>query len=310
MRRLIRNEVRKAWENSHLLDLPGTIRMMIDVYLSAPNTNCRTVKEINLGACMDFAEDVIEKCGGATNDLYLLDTGHFYDDDVNGDHQYPNVIQTVHGGVWCKESLDEYGYPPDPENTHIGIHQWIFYKGKHYDAEAPDGVDSPWDLPFFDRQIKGIDPYLNEMEDGDYEDDEEEDFSDLKDEAYLKTLFPLFVQAAQKVYDEWEQDEDGVDEVLGTGGICQDIAEGICSVMSEHGIDCTSVSQQVGEQHVYSMCKLQNGVYEVDIPPYSYESGGGYTWRKLPNIKFDDSYLVVSRVSSDPNDFEQYTQEW
>lgn len=152
------------------------------------------------------------------------------------------------------------------------------------------------------------DPHVNEMED---EDDEQEvDYSHLKDEAFLKSLAPQFAIAAQKVYDEWEQDEEGVDEVLGTGGICQDIAEAICGVMSSHGIDCSSVSQSIGEQHVYSICQIQEGVYEVDIPPYSYENGGGYTWTKIPNVKFDETYITIHRLSSDPSEFEQYTADF
>lgn len=31
--------------------------------------------------------------------------------------------------------------PPD--------HIWIYYNGKHYDAESPEGVENPWDLPIF-----------------------------------------------------------------------------------------------------------------------------------------------------------------
>jgi len=139
---------------------------------------------------------------------------------------------------------------------------------------------------------------------------DEQDFSHLKDEDFLMTLVPRFAAAAQKVYDEWDQDEEGMDEVLGTGGICQDIAAAICDVMNDHGIDCSTVSQAVGEQHVYCICKLQEGVYEVDIPPYSYESGGGYTWKKLPNIKFDDSYITIHRLSSDPSEFEQYAEDF
>lgn len=154
---------------------------------------------------------------------------------------------------------------------------------------------------------EGLD--LKEM-DGVEDEEQEEDFSHLKDEAYLKTLSPLFAAAAQKVYDQWEQDEDGMDEVLGTGGICQDIAAGICDVMSWHGIDCSTVSQSQGEQHVYSVCQIQEGVYEVDIPPYSYENGGGYTWTKIPNVKFDESFITIHKLSSDPSEFEQYTADF
>ena len=44
----------------------------------------------------------------------------------------------------------------------------------------------------------------------------------------LNHLRPELASAAQSVYDEWEQDEDGNDEMLGGGGICQDIAEKFC----------------------------------------------------------------------------------
>lgn len=32
-----------------------------------------------------------------------------------------------------------------------GGHGWLRFKGKHYDAEAPSGVSTPWELPFFNR---------------------------------------------------------------------------------------------------------------------------------------------------------------
>lgn len=123
-------------------------------------------------------------------------------------------------------------------------------------------------------------------------------------------LMPEFIQAAQKEYDQWEQDEEGFCEELGMGGICQDIAEAICRVLSTHGFDCSSVSQQVGEQHVYAVAKAEDGVYEVDIPPYVYETGGGYCWKKIPGVRFDDSCIVVNLLSSDPEDFEKYTEDW
>jgi len=157
-------------------------------------------------------------------------------------------------------------------------------------------------LPCFKRMIsKG-----HLLEDWD---EEEEDFSHLKDEAHLKSLFPLLVAAAQSEYDQWEQDEDGMDVELGSGGICQDIAGEMASVMNSHGIDCTTVSQAIGEQHVYCICKLQEGVYEVDISPYVYETGGGYNWKKIPGVRFDESHLSVRRLSHDPNEFEMFSDE-
>lgn len=155
LRKLIRETVH---QNFHLMDLPGTIEMMADHYLRAPNTNCRTLKDINLGCCMDFADDIIDQCGGETADFYRLETTYFFESlGDEADHQFPETITTVGGGaVWNKAALDEYGYPPDVKNNSVGIHQWIFNKGKHYDAEAPHGVDTPWDLPFFKRDLAGV----------------------------------------------------------------------------------------------------------------------------------------------------------
>ena len=38
-------------------------------------------------------------------------------------------------------------------NFFSGTHVWIFANGRHYDAEAPEGVETPFDLPFFKRII-------------------------------------------------------------------------------------------------------------------------------------------------------------
>lgn len=117
------------------------------------------------------------------------------------------------------------------------------------------------------------------------------------------------VKAAQKVYDEWEQNEEGYCDYLGYGGICQDIAEAMAEVLLNNNIECSTVSQQVGEQHVYVIAKIEDGVYEVDISPYTYESGGGYCWKKIPDVVFDESDIIIKRLSPDPEDFEQYV-DW
>jgi len=33
----------------------------------------------------------------------------------------------------------------------------------------------------------------------------------------------------------------------------------------------------------------------VDIPPYTYETGGGYNWKKIPDVTFDASDIVFYR---------------
>lgn len=37
------------------------------------------------------------------------------------------------------------------EGYHWVGHFWVEYKGKHYDAECPDGVDNFLDLPIFQK---------------------------------------------------------------------------------------------------------------------------------------------------------------
>jgi len=132
---------------------------------------------------------------------------------------------------------------------------------------------------------------------------------DATDDAYMLTeniesLKQQLAQAAQKVYDEWEQNEEGECDMYGVGGICHDIADAMCGVLTDNGYECTTVSQQVGEQHVYSIAKSDEGVFLVDIPPHSYETGGGYCWKKIPGVKFTEDYVVVDLLSHDPNDEE------
>jgi len=136
---------------------------------------------------------------------------------------------------------------------------------------------------------------------------------DLNEQTDTDTLFSLksrLALSAQKVYDEWEQDENGYCDMLGEGGICQDIADAMADVLSNNGIECTTVSQVSGEQHVYVVARTEDGVYNVDIPPYLYETGGGYCWKKIPDVEFDERYLVINRLSSDPDEYYDYIGEF
>ncbi len=104
------------------------------------------------------------------------------------------------------------------------------------------------------------------------------------------------IKAAQSVYDDWDQDDDGWSENFQhSGGICQDIASAICDVLLKNGIDCFTLSASVGEQHVWSVA-IDDDTEEavsVDIPPNCYETGGGYTWRKIKNVQFEKTDLLI-----------------
>lgn len=127
--------------------------------------------------------------------------------------------------------------------------------------------------------------------------------------ASLKTLRPQIAAAAQRVYNDWAQDEEGFDEELGEGGICHLIADEVAGLLSQEGFDAATVSAQVGDQHVWVVVKTDSGVYLVDIPPSVYETGGGYRWRKRPGVEFAVDDVVIERESSDPDDFERFLED-
>lgn len=123
----------------------------------------------------------------------------------------------------------------------------------------------------------------------------------------IEQLRPQLAKAAQEVYDTWEQNDDGFDEELGYGGICQDIADAMANVLAHEGFDLTIVdSQGVGEQHVWIVVKTDEGVFSVDIPPYVYETGGGFNWKKKHEVEIDPSDVELYHISVDPNDFNDY----
>lgn len=66
--------------------------------------------------------------------------------EINSGHCY-GLAKSVYeksGGVILGKS--------NPNGS--GDHRWIYWKGKHYDAEAPEGVIDWKQLPFFKRYFK------------------------------------------------------------------------------------------------------------------------------------------------------------
>lgn len=124
----------------------------------------------------------------------------------------------------------------------------------------------------------------------------------------LDPLLPEIAEAAQKIYDLWDQDEDGYDEEHGSGGICHIIADQIVHIISAAGGDVYTVSDNF-EVHVYAVAAFEEGVFTIDIPHRVYERGGGYTWTKLPGVTFTANDVVVNRIDSNPNNLPQYVED-
>lgn len=97
-----------------LPDLPQMIRELVlgDFFEGLPP------EEINCGFCVDFAEQLNAKLvDRGVLDGVLLDSG-----DLGAGLRYGR-----------------------------GEHVWLWLRGRHYDAEAPEGVEDWRDLPFFKR---------------------------------------------------------------------------------------------------------------------------------------------------------------
>lgn len=102
--------------------------------------------------------------------------------------------------------------------------------------------------------------------------------------------------AAQKVYDDWQPDEEGFDIEFGGGGICDSMANSIGDVIvNELDADIFQAGQP-GDDHAYLIAHKGNDAYIVDIPPYVYEVGGGYSWEKIEGVKIDPSDVIVEKI--------------
>lgn len=89
--------------------------------------------DINNGGCEDFAMELIDRLGGYVTDAEGRPTD-------NG----PYELDTNNFCEWLPN------------------HVWVFYEGKHYDAECPQGVDSWKDLPLFAR-LKNHPHYADDL---------------------------------------------------------------------------------------------------------------------------------------------------
>lgn len=112
----------------------------------------------------------------------------------------------------------------------------------------------------------------------------------------LEALRPQLAAKAQERYDNWNQDEEGHDEVMGVGGICHEIAELFGEVFSKEGIEWTTIHFD-DVNHVACIAYNDEEGWIVDIPCGLYETGGGYRWRKRKEVVFEPSDITINYVS-------------
>jgi hypothetical protein len=143
------------------------------------------------------------------------------------------------------------------------------------------------------------------------EDDDDPDakYQHLPASTAIKNLRLQLAHAAQLQYNKWQQDAEGYDDELGHGGICHLIADDMASVLYQHKIPCTTVSDMM-EVHVYVVAQCRDGVFEVNIPYRIYETGGGYTWKKIAGVKFDADDVQIGKLDGRPSNMFQYAENW
>lgn len=113
--------------------------------------------------------------------------------------------------------------------------------------------------------------------------------------------------AAQRVYDEWQQDEHGHDGDLGTGGICDGVADAMVGVLEAAHPGMVAFTNYVEtDTHVEVIVSLVEGVHRIDIPPSVYETGFGYVWRKKAGVAIDAEHVVVDLLDADPSRCRDY----
>lgn len=113
----------------------------------------------------------------------------------------------------------------------------------------------------------------------------------------LVALKPKFVAAAQKILDDWKQDDEGWDEEFGSGGVCHEIADAIANVVYDAGLKVETTRGEDHEINHYWTIVLDNDqAFGIDIPPNVYETGAGYTWKKKHGVELTTDGLVIEEV--------------
>ena len=131
-------------------------------------------------------------------------------------------------------------------------------------------------------------------------------------EQNLKSLTSQFVSAAQSIYDEWDEHPD----VYFGGGICHLIADAFVSIVDRNFPNYTaSTFTRDDIQHVAAIIHNvePDSLYDedeedsivdtiiIDLYPYTYERGGGFSWTKIPDVEFSDDDITFYKTSTNKN---------
>jgi len=111
----------------------------------------------------------------------------------------------------------------------------------------------------------------------------------------IKSILPKLTKKAQEEYDRW--DEENIDEYAG-GGICHILADEFVDIFNQNNIDASSLSHPF-KQHVYVVVfdTENKKAITVDLPEYVYETGGGFSWKKVEDVEIEPSDFIIEEVN-------------
>ena len=117
----------------------------------------------------------------------------------------------------------------------------------------------------------------------------------------LRALAPRVAKAAQRVYDEW--DPAGEFDEYGGGGICDDVADAICDVLRESGVEDVTTYHVFDDNHTVAIALMPDGVWEVDVPSGVYETGGWYKYKRRPGVEIGVDDVAVTKLDGAWEDY-------
>lgn len=130
---------------------PETLTAAIHHFVEEFKKKGISPEQIGDGHCFEFARAVMRHFGNQENPkFHLIGTEDFCEPPHN--EELDIALVKKHWGAH---------FPSDVPNKvwkELGgaTHEWIVLDGMHYDAEAPQGVPSFVDLPFFKRWIENL----------------------------------------------------------------------------------------------------------------------------------------------------------
>lgn len=116
----------------------------------------------------------------------------------------------------------------------------------------------------------------------------------LNSETTKKTIAGI----VQKVYDDWHQDEEGYDWQVGSGGICNLVADGISSYL--YGLNVMCKTYDAEDDHTAVVAASKDECYHVDVHWSHYEiCNGMYCYTKIKDVQMTPDIVDVCPVPRD-----------